>query len=154
MVRGLKKGRRSRKLFLKRVLIQDENFTGTVGFAGTVEGRRGQSNFEELKVDVWVEWPPEGQALCSQYGKAYRIYDHREERQWRHLDTMQFQTILHCRIARINCPEHGVKSIDIPWADKNSRFTALFERLAIYVLLGCQTPRRRRGMRPSGTRCI
>lgn len=52
---------------------------------------------------------------------------------------MQFQTILHCRIPRINCAEHGVKSIDVPWAEKNSRFTALFERLAIEVLLGCQT---------------
>ena len=103
-------------------------------------------DFEELKVDVWVEWPPEGQAPCSECGKAYRIYDHREERQWRHLDTMEFQTILHCRIPRINCPEHGVKSIDIPWADKNSRFTALFERLAIDVLLGCQTQTKEKGL--------
>lgn len=52
--------------------------------------------------------------------------------------TMQFQTILHCRIPRIQCAAHGVKSIDIPWAEKNSRFTALFERLAIDVLVGCQ----------------
>ena len=51
---------------------------------------------------------------------------------------MQFQTILHCRIPRINCDEHGVKSVAVPWAEKNSRFTALFERLAIDVLLGCQ----------------
>jgi transposase len=59
---------------------------------------------------------------------------------------MEFQTILHCRIPRINCPEHGVKSIDIPWADKNSRFTALFERLAIDVLLGCQTQTKAKGL--------
>jgi transposase len=95
-------------------------------------------DFEEMKVDVWVEWPPEGQAPCPECSKSYVIYDHRDERQWRHLDTMQFQTILHCRIPRVKCAEHGVKSIDVPWAEKNSRFTALFERLAIDVLLGCQ----------------
>ncbi|HSB51449.1 MAG TPA: ISL3 family transposase [Dissulfurispiraceae bacterium] len=95
-------------------------------------------NFEGLKVDVWVEWPVERQAPCPECGRGCAIYDHREERQWRHLDTMQFQTILHCRIPRIECVEHGVKSIDIPWAEKNSRFTALFERLAIDVLRGCQ----------------
>lgn len=95
-------------------------------------------DFEGLKVDVWVEWPPEGKAPCPECGADCMIYDHREERQWRHLDTMQFQTILHCRIPRINCEEHGVKSIAVPWAEKNSRFTALFERLAIDVLMGCQ----------------
>ncbi|MEW6054959.1 MAG: ISL3 family transposase [Nitrospirota bacterium] len=95
-------------------------------------------NFEGLKVDVWVEWPPEGKAPCPECGADCAIYDHREERQWRHLDTMQFQTILHCRIPRINCADHGVKSITVPWSEKNSRFTALFERLAIDVLLGCQ----------------
>lgn len=95
-------------------------------------------DFEGLKVDVWVEWPPERLAPCPECGVECVIYDHREERQWRHLDTMQFQTILHSRIPRIKCAEHGVKSIAVPWAEKNSRFTALFERLAIDVLLGCQ----------------
>jgi transposase len=97
-----------------------------------------QIDFEGQKIDVWVEWPSEKQALCSECGKSYVIYDHRDERQWRHLDTMQFQTILHCRIPRVKCQEHGVKSIDVPWSEKNSRFTALFERLSIDVLLGCQ----------------
>ena len=66
-------------------------------------------DFEGLKVDVWVEWSLEQQGVCPECGVACRIYDHREERQWRHLDTMQFQTIVHCRIPRVNCPEHGTK---------------------------------------------
>ena len=51
---------------------------------------------------------------------------------------MQFQTILHCRIPRVRCSEHGVRSIDVPWAEDRSQFTALFERLAIDILLACQ----------------
>ena len=95
-------------------------------------------DFEGLKVDIWVEWSLEQQGVCPECGVACRIYDHREERQWRHLDTMQFQTIVHCRIPRVNCPEHGTKSMEVGWAEKHSRFTALFERLSIDVLLGCQ----------------
>lgn len=95
-------------------------------------------DFDGLRVDVWVEWPPDKQAPCPECGKHCAIYDHREERQWRHLDTMQFQTILHCRIPRVGCSEHGVKSIEVPWAEGRSQFTALFERLAIDVLLACQ----------------
>ncbi|MBT9171449.1 MAG: hypothetical protein DDT18_01825 [Actinobacteria bacterium] len=65
-------------------------------------------DFEKLKIDVWVIWPGK-KAACPECGRLYSIYDHREERKWRHLDTMQFQTILHCRIPRVNCSEHGVK---------------------------------------------
>src|SRR5207247_1981060 len=34
-----------------------------------------------------------------------------------------------------NCPEHGVRQVPLPWAEARSRFTSLFERLAIEVLL-------------------
>jgi len=103
-------------------------------------------DFKGLKVDLWVEWPQEEQASCPECGKKGAIYDHREERQWRHLDTMQFQTILHCRIPRVKCREHGVKSIGVPWAGKKSQFTALFERLAIDILLGCQNQTKAMGL--------
>ena len=94
-------------------------------------------DFAGLRVDLWITWPPERKAPCPECGELCNIYDHREERQWRHLDTMQFQTVLHCRIPRIECKEHGVKSINVPWAEGSSRFTALFERLAIDILTGC-----------------
>ncbi len=90
------------------------------------------------KIDVYIQWPLDKEALCPECGKSYPLYDHRDERRWRHLDTMQFETILHCRIPRVKCKDHGVKSAEIPWAEERSRFTALFERLAIDVLLACQ----------------
>src|SRR5262249_34508510 len=57
-------------------------------------------------------------------------YDARR-RSWRHLDTCQFQTILEADVPRVNCPEHGVLLIKVPWAEPGSHFTALFECLAI-----------------------
>jgi transposase len=53
------------------------------------------------------------------------------ERKWRHLDTCQFRTILHAQPPRTQCGEHGVHAVRLPWAEPNSRFTALFERVAI-----------------------
>jgi len=47
---------------------------------------------------------------------------------------MQFKTLLICPVPRINCKEHGIKSLQVPWADMKGRFTMLFERFAIDVL--------------------
>src|SRR5260370_7025247 len=71
---------------------------------------------------------------CPECAVPYALYDHGPERLWRHLDTMQFETVLKARVPRINCQQHGVKTVEVPWAGKNSRFTLMFEAFAIRVL--------------------
>jgi transposase len=74
---------------------------------------------------------PEGTLwVCPQCSSAAPIHDHLERR-WRHLDTCQFPTIVHARVPRLKCPTHGVKQLPVPWAEIGSRFTAMFEALAI-----------------------
>jgi transposase len=68
--------------------------------------------------------------VCPECGQACPGYDS-QPRRWRHLDTCQFQTVLEADVPRCSCPEHGVKQVRVPWAEPGSRFTALFERLAI-----------------------
>jgi transposase len=80
-----------------------------------------------------------GGLKCPVCSKGYGLYDHAPERRWRHLDTMQFETLLVARIPRVNCPEHGVKTIEVPWAGKNSRFTLMFEAFAIRLLQAAET---------------
>ena len=72
-----------------------------------------------------TSWP------CPECGIECPLHDHQPERKWRHLDTCQYQTILHAEPPRSRCPEHGVKVVKLPWAEPSSRFTALFEALAI-----------------------
>src|SRR5207247_9521701 len=43
----------------------------------------------------------------------------------------QLQTRLHARVPRVECPTHGVVQSAVPWATPGSKFTLLFERLAI-----------------------
>ena len=88
----------------------------------------------EQRVDVFadheagVRWP------CPECGTELTLYDHAEERVWRHLDSCRFMTFLHARPPRVKCAEHGVRQVRLPWAEPRSRFTSLFERLAIDVL--------------------
>ena len=88
-----------------------------------------------------VEYPRGHRAPCPEpgCGEQCSIKDHREERSWRHLDTMQFETQVRCRVPRSDCPRHGVKTIQVPWAGPRSQFTLLFERFAIEVLLGARS---------------
>ncbi len=91
------------------------------------------------QVDVYVEHPAGTKFCCPECTESLPCYDHTAERLWRHLDSCQFQTHLHARIPRVNCPEHGVKTVRVPWAEKGSRFTILFERFVIEILLATQT---------------
>jgi transposase len=67
---------------------------------------------------------------CPECGKSCPGYDSRRRR-WRHLDTCQYRTILVADVPRIECPEHGVVQVRVPWGEPGSRFTALMEALAI-----------------------
>lgn len=89
------------------------------------------------RVDVWVEHAEGVRWACPTCGEEWPGYDHSEPRSWRHLDTCQLHTYLHARIPRIQCAEHGVVQIQVPWAEPKSRFTLQFERFAIEVLKAC-----------------
>jgi len=90
------------------------------------------------RVDLWAEhgdmrWP------CPDCEQLLPCWDHAEERTWRHLDTCQFETHLHARIPRVQCPTHGIKQVRVPWAEPRARFTMLMERLVIDVIHQCST---------------
>lgn len=84
----------------------------------------------DRQVNVFVEPTSDANFLCSACGKPCPGYDARVRR-WRHLDTCQYQTILIAQVPRISCSEHGVQQVMVPWGEPNSRFTGLFEALAI-----------------------
>ena len=86
---------------------------------------------EEQAVHVYLEHDANARFACPECDRECMLHDHQPERRWRHLDTCQYQTILHAAPPRTNCPEHGPRVVKLPWAGPSSRFTALFERLVI-----------------------
>ena len=79
-------------------------------------------------------------ACCVECGEQSKVYDYSPERTWRHLNTMQFTTVITAQPPRISCSKCGnIKSAKLPWADKHSRFTLMFEAFAIEVLQSTKT---------------
>jgi transposase len=91
------------------------------------------------RVDLWLGHAAQATWRCPECGTELGCRDHAEAREWRHLDTCQFQTRLHARIPRVDCPTHGVRQVQVPWAAPRSRFTLLMERLIIDLILQCST---------------
>jgi transposase len=85
---------------------------------------------DQHQVEVRVSWSSPERPPCPCCGRPSPRYDSRERR-WRHLDTCQYRTILVASVPRVECPDHGVVQIDVPWSEKGSGFTAMFERLVI-----------------------
>ena len=81
-----------------------------------------------------------GQAVeCTECGRRCGTYDARE-RTWPHLDIWQYETIVHCAVPRADCPEHGVRTVRMPWEVRpNSHFTALFEAQVLVMALSGMT---------------
>src|ERR1017187_10047551 len=88
---------------------------------------------QEIEVRVGFADRLWGCPLCQ---KRMHIHDY-EERRWRHLDSCQFKTIIVSRVPVVRCAEHGAQTVAVPWAEKYTRFSRLFERLAIDVMLEC-----------------
>lgn len=86
------------------------------------------------RVEIQLEHNRECVCCCPECGQLRPLKDHAGERTWRHLDTMQFETVIVARTPRTNCPDCGVHNIHIPWAAPHGRFTLLFEAFAIRVL--------------------
>lgn len=86
------------------------------------------------RVDIELEYTSKV-GKCSECGTEGKVYDSRETRSWRHLDIMQYQTYLHCRIPRIDCGScNKVLSVKVPWAESRNGYTLLFENHAIDIL--------------------
>src|SRR2546422_11189398 len=103
----------------------------------TILGVQAPGRVERVELDVaggavhvWLARTEGAPAPCPECQTACPIYDHRE-REWRHLDTCQLQPRVHARVPRVDCPTHGVLQSPVPWATSGSKFTLLFERLAI-----------------------
>jgi transposase len=73
---------------------------------------------------------------CPECERRMHVHG-REERRWRHLDTCQYKTMIVCEVPRVKCEEHGAQTVQVPWAEKYSRFTRWFERFGIDVMKEC-----------------
>jgi transposase len=108
-------------------------FTAALGLQPPWEVKSLEFNVVERRLDILVDFQRGASFPCPVCGKASKAHD-TEEKTWRHLDFFQHAAYLTARVPRCNCEEHGVKSVDVPWARKGSGFTLLFEALIMALV--------------------
>ncbi len=69
---------------------------------------------------------------CPDCGRPCKAHDFAEFT-WRHLNFFQHHCTITAKVPRTDCPDHGVKRIQVPWAREGSRFTLLFEQAAMLL---------------------
>jgi len=74
------------------------------------------------------------QLVDDQTGELCKVYDHAPEREWRHLDTLQYKTYIKCKLPRIIASNGKVKTVQPNWASGYERHTYLFEHAVIDLL--------------------
>lgn len=79
-----------------------------------------------MELHIELSFPRGSKFTCPECGAEATAYD-TKPRTWRHLNFFQYKTYIHADLPRINCGEHGVKTISVPWAREGSGFTLLFE---------------------------
>lgn len=110
-----------------------------LGIVSPWEVKKVELKVSGKKVEIELGWQWGAPARCPECQRACSLHDCAPERTWRHLDTMQFTTLIRARTPRARCPEHGVRTMPVPWAAPHQRFTLLFERFAVEVLLASAT---------------
>ena len=70
---------------------------------------------------------------CPKCGTQCKAHDFKEKT-WRHLNFFQHHCYIHAPVPRVDCPEHGIKRVNVPWAREGSKFTLLFEQAAMTLV--------------------
>lgn len=84
----------------------------------------------EKQVDVDLSFKKGSKFPCPICKTKCPIHD-TKKRSWRHLDLFDYKTMIHAKVPRIKCEEHGVKMIDLAWAEPGSHYSLHFETMVL-----------------------
>ena len=117
-------------------MLNDELFTKALNLeypwkVTKVSLEQGTSIFDG-KLHVYIEYTDKSTLKCpiESNDENVEFYDFKE-RTWRHLNFWQYETFIHAKVPRVNCPKHHIKQIEVPWARKGSGFTLLMESMIV-----------------------
>jgi transposase len=106
-------------------------FTAALGLSAPWRVMR--TEFDGAQLDLYLDFPRGARFACPAKDCAQGacpVHD-TTDKTWRHMDFFQYKALLHARMPRVLCPEHGVRQVSVSWARPGSGFTMLFEALAL-----------------------
>ena len=83
--------------------------------------------------DVEVTLRPRARLLRCPCGMRSRAAYDRRRRRWRHLDLGRCRLWLVYEIRRLDCPDCGVRTEELPWARPGARHTRDFEDMVLWL---------------------
>jgi transposase len=89
---------------------------------------------DKKRLDIEIDFKVGGRFACPECGKADCPVHDTVKKTWRHLNFFQHEAFLHARVARIDCPDCGVRLVNVPWARPGSGFTLLFEAFVMTLV--------------------
>lgn len=111
-----------------------ERYGQILGVGKRREVEKVEVEHAERRLEAWVRWRCGRRLHCPECDRVCPGYDHLGQRTWRHLDACGYSTLLHASVPRCQYPTHGVRAVQVPWAESGSRFTLAFECHVIGVL--------------------
>ncbi len=85
----------------------------------------------QRRLDLRIDFDVGARFACPECDRAGCAVKDTSLKSWRHLDFFEHQAYLTARVPRVECPEHGVHQVLVPWARPGSGFTVLFEALVM-----------------------
>ena len=82
---------------------------------------------ESTEIHVHLEHTEGCRWNCPHCIREMACHDHATERLCRHRNICHFHTLVHARVPRVECPEHGVVQVKVPWAEPHRRFALLMD---------------------------
>ncbi len=83
--------------------------------------------------DVEVTLRPRARLLRCPCGILAEAFYDRRRRRWRHLDLGRHRLWLVYEIRRVDCPECGIRTEELPWARPGARHTRDFEDVVVWL---------------------
>jgi transposase len=109
-----------------------ELFEMALGLSDGWKVSRSEFAGEPRKLEIGLEFAWGQWFGCPECGEMCAIHDTNEKR-WRHLNFFQYRCELVARVPRIDCPTHGVRQVEVPWARAGSGFTLMMEAAVLLL---------------------
>jgi transposase len=111
--------------------MQEALFSQALGLVKPWEVTQVSLDVQANKIDLHIAWNSDAAACPACGAPDQALHDHRQ-RSWRHLDFFQYEAHVHCQLPRVQCNAcKATSQLQVPWARTGSRFTLMFEALAL-----------------------
>jgi transposase len=109
-------------------------FTAALGLTSPWEVVSVEFDPAGKRLDLGLDFPRGATFCCPECGRSGLKARDTERKTWRHMNFWQHETYLTARVPRVECAEHGVRLVALPWARERSGFTLLFEALIMAMV--------------------